>query len=425
MTLDPILVRAKAHCLYSSRCGRKGSAGGKVGLAGGWEIEDNAMTQMLIENATGADAEPDIDEAAAIMAADNAYVMRTYARLPVVFTRGAGTRLWDTDGKQYLDFLGGLAVNGVGHCHPHVVAAIQNQAATLIHTSNLYHTAPQARLAEKLCSISAFERVFLCNSGAEANEAALKIARKAGKSISTDKIKFITATRSFHGRTMATVTATAQPKYQESFRPLIPGFEYVPFNDVQALETAVDDSVCAILLEPIQGEGGIYPATREYLQAARRLADKHRALLIFDEIQCGMGRTGSWWAYEQYGVIPDIMTAAKALGSGLPIGACLARGIAATTLVPGDHGSTFAGNPLATTAALATIDVIENENLIANAQMVGDYFMTQLQDDGFAGLIAEVRRRRTDDWRTARAAKCTTGYAQGPGSRGYNQCRWR
>jgi acetylornithine/N-succinyldiaminopimelate aminotransferase len=317
-------------------------------------------------------------DAEAVKALDAEHVMHTYARLPVVLTRGAGVWVWDSNGKQYLDFLGGIAVNAVGHCHPKVVAAIQNQAEKLIHTSNLYYTQPQAALARKFCEISDFDRVFFCNSGAEANEAALKIARKYGKSFSASKSNFVTAHRSFHGRTMATVTATAQPKYQDPFRPLIPGFTYVDFNDVDALRNAVDENTCAVLLEPIQGEGGIYAASQQYLEAARAICDRSRALLILDEVQTGMGRTGNWWAYQGYGVVPDIMTVAKALGGGVPIGACLARGIAAETLVTGDHGSTFAGNPLAASAALAVISAIEDEGMIDNASIIGDYLKHQL-----------------------------------------------
>jgi acetylornithine/N-succinyldiaminopimelate aminotransferase len=323
---------------------------------------------------------------------DDAHVMHTYARLPVTFVRGQGVHLYDAKGKEYLDFLAGIAVNGLGHCHPRHVRAIQEQAATLIHTSNLYLTAPQADLAAKLASLSDFERVFFCNSGAEANEAAIKIARKHGKAHGgNEKYQIITAHRSFHGRTMATVTATAQPKYQEPFAPLVPGFHYVPFNDIAALETAVTEETCAILLEPIQGEGGVYPAQKPYLEAARALCDKHQALLIFDEVQCGMGRTGKWWAYEHFGVIPDIMTLSKSLGGGVPIGACLARGEAAETLVPGDHGSTFAGNPLASRAALAVLETIEEEHLLANAHAMGEYFVHRLSDPTIAPKIKEIR----------------------------------
>ena len=323
---------------------------------------------------------------------DDAHVMHTYARLPVTFVRGQGARLYDAEGKEYLDFLAGIAVNGLGHCHPRLVRAIQEQAATLIHTSNLYLTAPQAQLAAKLAEISDFERVFFCNSGAEANEAAIKIARKYGKAHGgAGKYHIITAHRSFHGRTLATVTATAQPKYQEPFAPLVPGFHYVPFNDIGALEQAVTDETCAVLLEPIQGEGGVYPAHKPYLEAARALCDKHQALLIFDEVQCGMGRTGRWWAYQHYGVVPDVMTLSKSLGGGIPIGACLARGGAAATLVPGDHGSTFAGNPLAARAALAVIETIEEEHLLANAHAMGEYFVHRLQEPALRPKVRDIR----------------------------------
>ena len=331
-------------------------------------------------------------DAAQVKDWDEAHVMHTYARLPVTFVRGQGARLYDAAGKEYLDFLAGIAVNGLGHCHPRLVRAIQEQAATLMHTSNLYLTAPQAELAAKLCEISDFERVFFCNSGAEANEAALKIARKFGKAHGGDgKYHFVTAERSFHGRTLATVTATAQPKYQAPFTPLIPGFHYVPFNDIEALERAVTDDTCAVLLEPIQGEGGVYPAHRPYLEAARAICDKHQALLIFDEVQCGMGRTGKWWAYQHYGVVPDIMTLSKSLGGGVPIGACLARGEAAETLVPGDHGSTFAGNPLAARAALAVIETIEQEHLLANAHAMGEYFVHRLNEPALRPKIKDIR----------------------------------
>ncbi len=347
-------------------------------------------TQYTLDTQTGQIA-PVVD-AATVRAQDDAHVMHTYARLPVTFVRGQGARLWDAEGREYLDFLAGIAVNGVGHCHPNLVKAIQEQAATLIHTSNLYHTAPQAQLADKLTSISDFSRVFFCNSGAEANEAAIKIARKHGKHIGGDgKYHIVTAQNSFHGRTLATVTATGQPKYQAAFTPLVPGFSYVPFNDIGALEAAVTDQTCAVLLEPIRGEGGVYPAHRPYLEAARRICDKHGALLLFDEVQTGVGRTGKWWAYQHYEVVPDVMTLAKSLGGGVPIGACLARGAAAETLVPGDHGSTFAGNPLAARAALAVLQTIEDEHLLANAHAMGAYFVHRLNEPALRGKIKDIR----------------------------------
>ena len=323
---------------------------------------------------------------------DDAFLMRTYARLPVCFVRGEGLKLWDDAGKEYLDFLGGIAVNALGHCHPRIVRAIQEQAATLIHTSNLYYTVPQVDLARELTATASFDRVFFCNSGAEANEAALKIARKAGKTVSSEKIGIITATHSFHGRTMGTVTATAQAKYQDPFRPLLPGVAYVERNDVAALKLAVSERTCAILLEPIQGESGVHPLSREFLQAARDLADENKALLIFDEVQCGMGRTGDWWAFQATGVTPDLFTSAKALGSGLPIGACVARGRAAETFVPGDHGSTFAANPLATTAALETIRTIADEGLLSRAAEMGAYLKAGLLDE-LGDRVVEVRGR--------------------------------
>ena len=323
---------------------------------------------------------------------DDDYLLHVYARLPITLVRGQGVRAWDANGKEYLDFLAGIAVNAVGHCHPRVVAAIQEQAATLIHTSGYYYTAPVAKLAEKLTGVSGMDRVFFGNSGAEANECAIKIARKYAKSHGgPNKFGIVCANQSFHGRTMATVTATGQPKYQEPFAPVVQGFTHVPFNDIAALEAAVTDDTCAVLLEPIQGEGGVYPACKSYLEAARALCDKHQALLIFDEVQTGIGRTGKWFAYEHYGVVPDILTSAKALGGGFPIGACLARGEAATTLVPGDHGSTYGGNPLACAAALAVLETIEEEHLVANAHAMGAYFVHRLNEAPFRAKIADIR----------------------------------
>ena len=325
--------------------------------------------------------------------------MHTYARFPITLVRGEGMYVWDESGKRYLDFLGGIAVNGVGHCHPKVVKAIQDQTAMLMHTSNLYHTQPQEKLADVLAATTGgdFTKMFFCNSGAEANEAALKIARKYGKTAGPPssnsgggKTKIVSVTGSFHGRTFGTLSATAQPKYQAPFAPLVPDFCYVQFNDLDALQDAVDASTCGVILEPIQGESGVHPADPKFLKYARTLCDTFGALLIFDEIQCGMGRTGSWWAYQKVGVVPDVLTTAKSLGGGLPIGACLARGEAAETLVPGDHGSTFAGNAVTCAAALATIDVIESEGLIRNATEVGDYLRRKLYHE-LADYIVEVR----------------------------------
>ncbi len=350
------------------------------------------QTAYTLDTQTGQIA-PVVD-ADAVRAADAAHAMHTYARLPVTFVRGQGAQLWDSDGREYLDFLAGISVNGVGHCHPRVVQALQEQVATLMHTSNLYHTAPQAELAARLCALSDMERVFLCNSGAEANEAAIKIARKHGKAVGGEgKFHIVTATQSFHGRTLATVTATGQPKYQAPFAPVVPGFSYVPFNDVDTLQAAVTDDTCALLLEPVQGESGVWPADPAFLQAARSLCDARGALLIFDEVQTGMGRTGTWWAYQQYGVVPDVMTLAKSLGGGFPIGACLARGAAAEVFVPGDHGSTFAGNPLACRASLAVLDTMEQEHLVANAHAMGAYFARRLQELAHAGKLTDIRAR--------------------------------
>ena len=322
---------------------------------------------------------------------DHTCVIATFARLPVVLTCGEGVYVWDEDGKRCLDFLAGIAVNSLGHAHPALVKAIQDQAATLMHTSNLFYTVPQTLLAEKLVKLSGMDRVFYANSGAEANEAAIKLARKYGKKDGkTKKFHILTAERSFHGRTMATVTATAQEKYQKPFAPMLEGFHYVPFNDSEALEEAMSDDVCALLLEPVQGEGGVFPASKEYLQAARTLCDKHDALLMFDEVQTGMARTGSWFAFQHYGVTPDVMTLAKGLGGGFPIGACLARGEAAQTLQAGDHGSTFGGNPLATSAALAVVDTMEGDNLCAHAQEMGVYFKQRAEVE-LAPHIVEVR----------------------------------
>ena len=329
-----------------------------------------------------------------VKAWDDAHVMSTYKRQPVEFVRGDGVYLFDTAGRKYLDLLAGIAVCSVGHAHPYLTNAIATQAATLLHTSNLYLTAPQARLARRLCELSDFDRVFFCNSGAEANECAIKIARKFGKAGGNDKKhRIVTAKNSFHGRTLATVTATGQPKYSQPFAPLPAGFDYVPFNNPYALASVVNEETAAILLEPIQGEGGIIPASDVFLQTARRLADKFGALLIFDEVQTGVGRTGKLWGYQNYGVVPDIMTLAKGLGGGVPIGACLTRGMASETLVPGDHGTTFGGNPLATTAANAVLDILADEHLTRNAETVGAFLQQALQQliHTFPAIIGEVR----------------------------------
>lgn len=314
-----------------------------------------------------------------LIALDGRYVMHTYARQPVVFVRGEGCLVYDAEGKEYLDLVAGIAVNGLGHCHPKVVEAIRRQAGVLMHTSNLYYTPQQPELARLLVEISGMDRAFFCNSGAEANEAAMKIARKAAKaSGDPEKTEIITAEHSFHGRTMAAITATGQEKYQKPFLPLLPGIRHVGYNQVDALESAVTEKTCAVMLEPVQGESGVHPATPEFLQAARRLCDEAGAALIFDEVQTGLGRTGRMFGWQHYGVAPDIMTLAKTLGGGFPIGACLARGRYADTFEPGDHAATFGGNPLACAAAMAAVTEIRDGGWIANAESVGSYLTQRL-----------------------------------------------
>lgn len=321
------------------------------------------------------------------------YYMPVFNRYPLVLDHGQGCYVYDADGRKYLDFLAGIAVNILGHAHPKLVEAISQQAGKLIHCSNLYYTSVQARLIERLAKSSGMDRVFLANSGAEGNEGAIKLARKYAKKISPDKVEIITATHSFHGRTLATLMATAQPKYQQGFEPLPQGFSYVPYNDIQALADKISTKTCAVMLEPIQGEGGIHVPDEQYLAAVRELCDRNGALLIFDEIQCGMARTGQMFGYQLFNVKPDIVTLAKGLGGGIPIGAFLAVEQVAAAFSPGDHGSTFGGNPLACAAANAVFDVIEQENLLAHVQEVSSYFMTKLElmQTKYPKLIQEVR----------------------------------
>jgi len=301
------------------------------------------------------------------------YVIANYGRLPRVIVRGEGCYLYDADGNKILDMFPGWAVSAIGHCHPKVVEALRKQAGELLHIDNTFYSEPQGELA-KLLSESAgggFDgKCFFCNSGAEANEAALKLARLH---TSQEKYKFITAEGGFHGRTFATITATAQPKYHEGFLPLLPGFIYVPFNDTEALESAFSDEVAAVLVEPIQGEGGINIAKAEYLQAIRRLCDENGAVMILDEVQTGIGRTGKWFGYQHFDVVPDIITMAKALGGGVAIGAMMAKDQIAASLVPGKHASTFGGNCLACAAGVAVIEAIEEDNLLENAAELGQY----------------------------------------------------
>jgi len=300
----------------------------------------------------------------------NKYVIANYGRLPRVIVKGQGCYLYDAEGNKILDMFPGWAVSAIGHCHPKVVEALRKQAGELLHIDNTFYSEPQGKLAQLLSERAFGGKCFFCNSGAEANEAALKLARLH---TSQEKYKFITAEGSFHGRTFATVTATAQPKYHEGFLPLLPGFVYVPFNDIAALESAFSDEVAAVLVEPIQGEGGINVATADYLQTIRRLCDEKGAVMILDEVQTGMGRTGKWFGYQHFDVVPDIITMAKALGGGVAIGAMMATEEIAASLVPGKHASTFGGNCLACAAGVAVIEAIEEDNLLKNAVELGQY----------------------------------------------------
>ncbi len=308
---------------------------------------------------------------------DKKYVIHTYKRIPLVLVKGKGTKVWDSEGKEYLDFVAGIAVNGLGHCHPKVVKAIQEQVAQLIHISNLYYIEPQVKLAKLVADNSFGNKSFFCNSGAEANEAAIKLSRKYGKG---KRYEIICMEGSFHGRTLATLTATGQEKYRKGYAPLAPGFKIVPFNDLEKAAEAINDRTVAVMLEPIQGEGGINVAGDKYLKGIRRLCDENDLLLILDEIQCGMGRTGKLFSYKHYGIEPDIMTLAKSLGGGFPIGAMIAKERIASHFSPGDHASTFGGNPLACSAACAAIEAILEEKLIENAAQVGNYFIEKLKE---------------------------------------------
>jgi predicted acetylornithine/succinylornithine family transaminase len=303
---------------------------------------------------------------------DEQCLISLYTRTALMVSRGEGMYVWDDQGRRYLDFCsGGRAVNAIGHCHPRVVEAICRQAQTLLHTSNDYYTEPQARLAELLTANCACTKVFFCNSGAEANEAALKLARKYGKRLSPDRVEVVTALKSFHGRTFAAMTATGQPKYQQGFDPLVPGFAHVPYNDLAAMDAAITEQTCAVMLEPVLGESGVYPATPEYLCGVRRLCNERGALLILDEVQTGLGRTGKLFAYEHYGIEPDIITLSKTLGGGVPIGAMLAKPQVATAFVRGDHASTFGGTAIAAAAAHAALSVILDEHLPERAAALG------------------------------------------------------
>ncbi len=318
----------------------------------------------------------------------------TYKRFALALVRGEGTRVWDADGREYLDALAGIAVCSLGHCHPRVTAAIREQAGRLVHVSNLYHIEPQARLAEALCRESFADKVFFCNSGAEANEAAIKLARRYGHEVLGEQAKrIITMHHSFHGRTMATITATGQEKVKVGYNPLLEGFDYVPFNDLEAVAAAVSEKTCAVLVEPVQGEGGVIVPEPGYLEGLRRLCDEKGILLILDEVQTGIGRTGTFFAYQHCNMAPDILTSAKALGNGFPIGALLASDRVMRCFGPGSHASTFGGNPLASAAALAVIKSLLEEGILAGVAGKGVLLKTGLEKlrERFPESVGEVR----------------------------------
>ena len=320
-------------------------------------------------------------------------VMNTYGRLPITFQYGKGIYLYDEQDKAYMDAISGIGVNALGHAHPVVSEAIKQQADQLIHTSNLYGIAKQYDLAELLCEISGMENVFFSNSGAEANEAAIKIARLYGHQQGIATPTIIVMENAFHGRTMATLTATGNPKVQEGFGPLVDGFTRVPFGDLEAIKALSSNSdVVAVLMEPIQGEGGLHVLADGYLKQVRELCDSNNWLLMLDEVQTGNGRTGTYFAYQHDGILPDVVTTAKGLGNGAPIGACLAQGKAASVFAPGNHGSTYGGNPLCAAAALAVVSTIKQENLAGNAKAMGEYIVTQLREQLSGNpLVKEVR----------------------------------
>lgn len=324
------------------------------------------------------------------------HLMNTYGDRALTLTRGEGPWLWDSDGKRYLDALSGIAVCGLGHCHPAVTRALGEQASTLVHCSNLYNIPAQQQLAARLSDISGMERVFFCNSGAEANEAAIKVARLYGHGKGIDTPTIIVMEQSFHGRTMATLTATGNRKVQAGFEPLLRGFVRAPFNDLEALETIArnNSSVVAVLVEPIQGEGGVRVPADDYLQQVRALCDRQGWLMMLDEVQTGAGRTGTFFHYQQHNLLPDVVTIAKGLGNGVPIGACLTRGTAANVMQPGNHGSTFGGNPLACAAGLATVDTLLSEQLMERAAELGGRLQRALTEGlGDCPHVVEIRGR--------------------------------
>lgn len=321
------------------------------------------------------------------------YLMQTYTRPAMVLDRGEGMKVWDLQGKMYYDFIGGIAVNALGYSHPKLVKAIKEQTGKLIHCSNLYYSEPQITLAKMLVELSCGDKVFFGNSGAEVNEGAIKIAIKYFKNQSKDKYKIIYMKNSFHGRTIATLAATGQYKYQKDYLSVMPKFKEAIFNDLDSVKAAIDQEVAAVLVEPIQGEGGINIATKEFIKGLRELCDQEGILLVFDEIQCGLGRTGKMFAYQHYGVEPDVLTIAKSLGGGIPIGALIAKEKIASSFKPGDHGSTFGGNPLACAAAIVNLKVIQEEDLVGKSQEKGEYFKTKLEclKEKYPQKIKEIR----------------------------------
>ncbi|MCA9961669.1 MAG: aspartate aminotransferase family protein [Anaerolineales bacterium] len=332
-----------------------------------------------------------------IISAEKQYILQTYVRPDVVFTHGNGMYLYDSEGKAYLDFASGIAVTALGHSDPEWVQAVSEQAGLLTHVSNLYHTEPQVELAQRLVENSFADRVYFCNSGAEANEAAIKFARKwvkaqggNGAAAQGGKTKIVAFTGGFHGRTVGALSVTAKAHYREPFAPLMPGVVFAPFNDLEEAAEAIDDATCAVIVEPVQGEGGVNPSRFEFLPWLRQLCDQHEALLIFDEVQCGLGRSGKLWAHELYGVTPDMMTLAKPLANGLPIGAVLVTEKIAATLKPGDHGSTFAAGPLVTRAAAVVFDRINQPDFLADVAAKGQYLKEQLWQLSGA-YVADVR----------------------------------
>jgi acetylornithine aminotransferase len=316
------------------------------------------------------------------------HLMNTYARLPVAFVRGEGVWLWDSEGKRYLDGLSGIAVNTLGHAHPRLTAALSEQIGKLMHCSNVYQIPEQERLADKLCELSGMQEVFFSNAGCEANEAAIKLARLYGHHRGIENPAIIVMEKAFHGRTLATLSATGNRKVQAGFEPLVKGFVRVPYNDVESIRQVAQNNanVVAVLIEPIQGEGGIRTTDIEYLQQLRQLCNEHNWLLMLDEVQTGIGRTGRWFAHQHTGILPDVMTLAKGLGSGVPISACLAAGAATGTFKPGNHGSTFGGNPLACVAGLTTLNIVEQDQLLAHAEQLGQFIRA-----GFTAALQGVK----------------------------------